>query len=75
MQHHFKEIEANAACAWSPQSCSRIMVAAGSLSGVMDASFSSDSKLEIYAIDMQSSSSTVLSSVEAPSRYKTPVKY
>lgn len=69
---HFKEIKKTATCAWSPNAQQSPLLAAGTISGAMDDSFSSDAHLEIYDLNVQSGAgeaASVVASVVVPSRY------
>ena len=65
-----KDIPVTANYAWSPPENHPMYIAAGTAAQQMDASFSSNAKLELYAIDMAeaSLSSACAGSVETSSR-------
>lgn len=67
----YKEIKRTAAVAWSPPQHTSPMLATGTLSGALDASFSTSAELEIHDLhfdDKSSIETSVKATISCPSR-------
>lgn len=65
-----KEVKVTANYAWSPAETHPVYIAAGTAAQQLDATFSSNAKLELYAMDMTDSSTVAkcAGSVETSNR-------
>ena len=66
-----KEVSRNATVAWSPLSHHPDLIATGSVSGSLDANFSSSAELEIFPLELSNTSSSLkpLGSASTPYRF------
>jgi protein transport protein SEC31 len=53
-----KQITRNATFAWSPPHLQPVLLASGTIAGAVDASFSQDSELELWDLDLDNTDPT-----------------
>jgi protein transport protein SEC31 len=66
-----KKVERTSTTAWSPSEYEEPLLALGTVAGAMDASFSTKTELEIFNVDLQSSTKEMIkiASIAANARY------